>query len=205
MQININFKFLSLAMISLGFLFVSIGLLYPFNRVENNTASNSSNQTFTPTQLKNSSDNPSSISIPYLQYASANWNKYGVGQDTAADAARLGSVQHLWMSAVGSITYEANLPKTKKDLVISVGLSSELLNRRSDKKTDSSDVSVIINGKTQVKTNVIPDNASGGKDYEWIIPNEDFQTGTNTITFRVGDGRYKNGLAIYSPIRLSFR
>jgi serine/threonine protein kinase len=150
-------------------------------------------------EINSKADNPSPINIPLDKYTSANWSEGGPEIDIMNDRP-----PYLWAAGAGHITFQPSLPETKKSLVITAHLSSELNNRTSTNSSDSSDVILVVNGQEQGMQNVIPDNLIG-IEYQWVVPNDALQAGKNEITFKVGKGRYKNGLAIYRPIQLRFQ
>ena len=145
----------------------------------------------------NANNEPGVISVPFRNYAGSSWDEYGVG----VDEARNGGNAHIWMRASGIITYHVKLTQPRNDLTVTVRLSSELKDTTHSSPSFSSDVTLVVNDKAQGIRNVISDDGIG-RDYQWLIPKNSLRDGINLITFRVGDGEYKNGIAIYSPIRL---
>lgn len=137
------------------------------------------------------------FSLPLLAYVSSSWDEYGPGYDETSD----NHIENIYMRAVGYITYQVSLPRTRKDLVVIARLSSELKAYTSDDPTESSDTVLIVNGHKQGVQNVIPDNGIG-LDYKWFIPNNILRVGINEITLKVGEGKYSNGLTIFKPIEL---
>lgn len=168
--------------------------------IKPSVATNTSSTSTSTSNITTKVDNPSPQSISILGYNDAKWNEYGPG----VDKTNTNQVTQLWMRASGYITYQVTLPETKKNLVVIAHLSSELNKTTSASQSNSSDVTLIVNGQTQGMQNVIPDNGIGA-DYQWVVSNDVLRKGNNEITFKVGEGTYMNGLVIYKPIQLKFQ
>jgi hypothetical protein len=141
-----------------------------------------------------------SISIPFTSFTYAIWDEY-----RGFDGRDFDNALYIWMRATGYIVYELHLPDLQGDQVtLTVQLSSELNKRTSNDQDYSSDVTLVINGKAQGMKNVIPDNLIG-EEYTWSFPSNAFRVGKNDIRLQVGQYQHKNGLCIYSPIKIEFR
>lgn len=148
---------------------------------------------------QNSKPISKTLNIPFQNFTNAKWDGYNPGYDGAS----FEQATHLWMSARGKITYIASIPEQPSGAEIKVTLSSELNKTTSNNRSDSSDVILIVNGKSQQTINVIPDDLQG-KQYTWSIPTGVLHTGNNELIFSVGSGQYSNGLTIYSPITVRY-
>ncbi|MDQ3816089.1 MAG: hypothetical protein M3362_00175 [Acidobacteriota bacterium] len=108
------------------------------------------------------------------------------------------------MRATGTITYQINLPEVQGTADVSAQLSSELQKETSTDPKNSTDVSLVLNGRGQGVQRVVPDNEVG-TTYHWTVPGDVFKAGNNTLTFEVKKGQYANGLCIYGPIQIAIK